>query len=201
MSQEARGLDAGQRLVDRLVGTGDARSASIVAQIALEEKAHVAVGVAWFRRTCAALGAEPGDTFRAWIGHLCPDVLKGPFNDGARVEVGLDRRWYDIKLWPEGAKGGLVDPQRAAAARGMGLPLTGGGVGGGEGGGEGEGGGPAVLQQEQLALLRARLGAMLEMEAAAGAGGGGSSGGDDGCGVGGSAVAADVRAMQAAVAS
>jgi len=44
VSQEARGLDAGQRLVDRLVGVGDKRTAGIVARIALEEKAHVAIG-------------------------------------------------------------------------------------------------------------------------------------------------------------
>ena len=44
MSQEARGLDAGPRLADRLVGCGDNRTAAIVARIALEEKAHVAVG-------------------------------------------------------------------------------------------------------------------------------------------------------------
>ena len=44
MSQEARGLDAGKRLAERLVGAGDARSASIVAAIATEERAHVAVG-------------------------------------------------------------------------------------------------------------------------------------------------------------
>jgi uncharacterized ferritin-like protein (DUF455 family) len=44
MSQEARGLDAGARLVERLKGAGDKRTAAIVAQIALEEKAHVAIG-------------------------------------------------------------------------------------------------------------------------------------------------------------
>lgn len=44
MSQEARGLDAGQRLATRLVGAGDNRSASIVKRIAEEERAHVAVG-------------------------------------------------------------------------------------------------------------------------------------------------------------
>lgn len=44
MSQEARGLDAGPRLADKLVGCGDNRSAAIVSRIALEEKAHVAVG-------------------------------------------------------------------------------------------------------------------------------------------------------------
>lgn len=45
MSQEARGLDAGPRLAERLVGCGDNRTAAIVARIALEEKAHVAVGM------------------------------------------------------------------------------------------------------------------------------------------------------------
>ena len=44
MSQEARGLDAGPRLADKLVGCGDNRTAAIVNRIALEEKAHVAVG-------------------------------------------------------------------------------------------------------------------------------------------------------------
>ena len=44
MSQEARGLDAGPRLVERLRGWGDQRSAAIVARIGQEEKAHVAVG-------------------------------------------------------------------------------------------------------------------------------------------------------------
>ena len=44
MSQEARGLDAGPRLADKLVGCGDNRTAAIVSRIALEEKAHVAVG-------------------------------------------------------------------------------------------------------------------------------------------------------------
>lgn len=54
MSQEARGLDAGQRLATRLVGAGDNRSASIVNRIAEEERAHVAVGEA--HRACAPTG-------------------------------------------------------------------------------------------------------------------------------------------------
>ena len=54
MGQEARGLDAGQRLVTRLVGAGDARSAGIVARIALEERAHVAIGAAACSRVRAA---------------------------------------------------------------------------------------------------------------------------------------------------
>lgn len=42
--QEARGLDAGDRLAKRLVGMGDNRTAAIVWRIAEEERAHVAVG-------------------------------------------------------------------------------------------------------------------------------------------------------------
>lgn len=44
--QEARGLDAGDRLAQRLVGMGDNRTSAIVRRIAEEERAHVAVG-AW----------------------------------------------------------------------------------------------------------------------------------------------------------
>ena len=50
MSQEARGLDAGPRLVKRLVGLGDNRTAAVVRRIAEEERAHVAVGVVWFQQ-------------------------------------------------------------------------------------------------------------------------------------------------------
>ena len=44
MAQEARGLDAGPRLVQRLKCLGDPDSAALVARIATEEVAHVAVG-------------------------------------------------------------------------------------------------------------------------------------------------------------
>ena len=104
MSQEARGLDAGGRLTDRLVGWGDNRSAKIVARIAEEEKAHVGVGVAWFTAMCTAQGADPGRVFAETLTALCPDLLWGGFfNHEAREEVGLLREWYDIESgkWPE----------------------------------------------------------------------------------------------------
>lgn len=43
-SQEARGLDAGPRLVQRLMSASDHRTAAIVQKISDEELAHVAVG-------------------------------------------------------------------------------------------------------------------------------------------------------------
>jgi uncharacterized ferritin-like protein (DUF455 family) len=54
MSQEAKGLDAGPRLAEKLVGCGDNRSAAIVSRIAAEEKAHAAVGELQLMYACSS---------------------------------------------------------------------------------------------------------------------------------------------------
>ena len=92
--QEARGLDAGPKLVERLVGNGDARSAAIVKRIAQEEQAHVAVGVRWLNAVASARSCDPGEAFRAVLASHYPDGLKGPFNHHVRQKVGLPRHWY-----------------------------------------------------------------------------------------------------------
>ena len=94
--QEARGLDAGPRLVSKLQGRGDNRSAGVIARISEEELAHVAVGVVWFRRLCEALGADPGDSFRSHIAAHAPESLRGPFNHQSRVAAGLEPGWYSV---------------------------------------------------------------------------------------------------------
>lgn len=117
MSQEARGLDAGQRLAERLVGAGDNRSAAIVGCIAEEERAHVAVGVSWFVWLCQLLGQEPGEQFRSQLAQLCPDLLKGPFNHPERELVGLQRQWYDTSLWDESSREQAVQKSKGIAAQ------------------------------------------------------------------------------------
>ncbi|MCO5549858.1 hypothetical protein L7F22_003332 [Adiantum nelumboides] len=97
MVQEARGLDSGPRLAGRLVGWGDARSASIVNQIAEEELAHVAVGVSWFLTVCKMIDRVPDTTFRDLIQELNVE-LKGPFNHAAREKAGLPRSWYETDI-------------------------------------------------------------------------------------------------------
>jgi uncharacterized ferritin-like protein (DUF455 family) len=93
--QEARGLDAGPRLADRMVGCGDNRSAAIVRRISEEELAHVAVGVAWLTRLCEAQSVQPGDAFREVVSRLYPEgVPKGAYNVHAREKVGLPQEWY-----------------------------------------------------------------------------------------------------------
>ncbi|KAK8956489.1 hypothetical protein KSP40_PGU021201 [Platanthera guangdongensis] len=62
--QEARGLDAGPRLVQKLVGFGDHTTSNIVAKIADEEIAHVAVGEFWFALVCQKTDRTPSDAFK-----------------------------------------------------------------------------------------------------------------------------------------
>ena len=92
--QEARGLDAGPRLVSKLRGRGDNRSADIIARISAEELAHVAVGVAWFRHVCGVLSVDPRAAFSAEIETHAPESLRGPFNHAHRVDAGLEPDWY-----------------------------------------------------------------------------------------------------------
>lgn len=92
--QEARGLDAGPKLAERLVGAGDNRSAAIIRRIASEELAHVAVGVSWLREVALARDSDPGGAFRQVVASHYPEGLRGPFNHHIRNKVGLPREWY-----------------------------------------------------------------------------------------------------------
>ncbi|XP_057796239.1 uncharacterized protein LOC131012315 [Salvia miltiorrhiza] len=92
--QEARGLDAGPRLVNKLTGFGDHRTSNIVAKIADEEVAHVAVGVYWFVSICQKLGRAPASAFTDILKEYNVEI-KGPFNHSAREVAGIPREWYD----------------------------------------------------------------------------------------------------------
>lgn len=101
-----------------MVGFGDLRTSKIVAKIADEELAHVAVGLHWFLSVCQKIGRAPCSTFKGLtqlnliFKHTCckfffnncvtyvADLLKeynveikGPFNYSARDEVGIPRDW------------------------------------------------------------------------------------------------------------
>ncbi|CAA7026446.1 unnamed protein product [Microthlaspi erraticum] len=103
--QEARGLDAGPRLVKRLMGFGDHRTSKIVAKIAEEEVAHVAVGVDWFLSVCRKMNRAPCSTFKDLIKEYGVE-LRGPFNHSAREVAGIPRDWYDPSNGSEVDEGG-----------------------------------------------------------------------------------------------
>ena len=127
--QEARGLDAGPRLVSKLRGRGDNRSADIIERISAEELAHVAVGVAWFRHVCLALSVDPKEAFAAEIRTHAPESLRGPFNHAARVDAGLEPDWYAVRgddgSWrmgrefPERGEGGVTTGEDASGDDGL----------------------------------------------------------------------------------
>lgn len=50
--------------MQKLIGFGDKRTSKIVARIADEEVAHVAVGVHWFVSICQKMGLAPCSTFK-----------------------------------------------------------------------------------------------------------------------------------------
>ena len=126
--QEARGLDAGPRLVSKLRGRGDNRSADIIARISAEELAHVAVGVAWFRHVCGVLSVDPRAAFSAEIETHAPESLRGPFNHAHRVDAGLEPDWYATRgddgafrmgrEFPEDERGEKAD-ERVAGDEGL----------------------------------------------------------------------------------
>ncbi|BBN17207.1 hypothetical protein MPTK1_7g12790 [Marchantia polymorpha subsp. ruderalis] len=111
MIQEARGLDASPRLVKRLSGLADHRSAAIVRRIGEEEVAHVGVGVTWFLRVCEKLQIDPGLTFKEMMVE-CNIELHGPFNHTARARAGLQREWYDNSEATESTESGPGDASR-----------------------------------------------------------------------------------------
>lgn len=92
--QEARGIDAGPRLVKKLSGFGDNRTAKIVSKIADEEVAHVGVGVYWFIQVCEKMNWTPRTAFRTILQEFGVEP-KGPFNHAGRSLAGIPRDWYD----------------------------------------------------------------------------------------------------------
>lgn len=93
--QEARALDAGDRLVQRLVGCGDSESAGIVATIAKEELRHVTIGVNWFVSECQREAVDPVKRFHEIaLQHANLGAFSPPFNKESRSAAGMQPDWY-----------------------------------------------------------------------------------------------------------
>lgn len=81
--------------MQRLRGSGDARSAAIVEKIAEEERAHVAVGVFWFRYLCDGMTCEEvAREFHRIAEEHCGEMIRGPFETETREAVGLLEQWF-----------------------------------------------------------------------------------------------------------
>eukprot|EP00808_Paulinella_micropora_P030071 g69063.t1 len=92
--QEARGLDAGPRFVNKLRSVQDHASADLIEAISLDELRHVKLGVKWFKFICAQLGKDPRQHFQALVSKYMSMGLSPPFHVLARSAAGLAEDWY-----------------------------------------------------------------------------------------------------------
>lgn len=86
---EARGLDVTPGMIVKLRRLGDDATADILALILREEVAHVAAGSHWFRWYCRRQQSDPGETFARLLDQYAHGVLRGPFNEEARLAAGF----------------------------------------------------------------------------------------------------------------
>ncbi|MDH7785314.1 uncharacterized ferritin-like protein (DUF455 family) [Ochrobactrum sp. 19YEA23] len=91
---EARGLDLTPSLLEKMIETGDHKTAAILDVIYNDEKTHVAVGAKWFRFFCARNRIDPVARFQELVRTNFRGDLKPPFNDLARAEAGLTPSFY-----------------------------------------------------------------------------------------------------------
>jgi uncharacterized ferritin-like protein (DUF455 family) len=91
---EARGLDVTPAMIARLARFGDVESAAVLQVIYDDEIGHVATGLRWFARLCAARGSEPVATYQQLVRRHFRGALKPPFNRRGRDAAGLVERYY-----------------------------------------------------------------------------------------------------------
>ncbi len=85
---EARGLDVTPAMITRLEAVGDTQTVEILQVILAEEVRHVAIGSDWFRWCCQQRGLDYEQVFRQLLTEYY-GILKGPFNQSARLEAGF----------------------------------------------------------------------------------------------------------------
>jgi len=91
---EARGLDVGPGMIQRLIAVGDHSSADILKIIYRDEKRHVAFGMRWFRFLCNREKLPLESTFHRLVRTHFRAPMKPPFNEEARSEAGLTPGFY-----------------------------------------------------------------------------------------------------------
>lgn len=92
---EARGLDVGPAMIERLRGAGDEPSAQILERIYRDEIGHVAAGVRWLAHVAERRGLDPRAAFHDSVRRYFRGNLKPPFNHAARRRAGLIPAYYE----------------------------------------------------------------------------------------------------------
>ncbi|KAJ5966265.1 hypothetical protein N7481_012979 [Penicillium waksmanii] len=94
---EARGLDVNPMTIQKFRVAGDSESVQSLEIIHNDEITHVTTGHRWLTWICAQEGTDPVQVFRANVQKHFRGAIRGPFNEEARLQAGMDRRYYEDK--------------------------------------------------------------------------------------------------------
>ena len=92
---EARGLDVNPMTIDKFRTAGDTDSVGALEVIHNDEITHVTTGHRWLTWICGQEGTDPVQVFRSNVQSHFRSALKGPFNTEARLQAGMDQRYYE----------------------------------------------------------------------------------------------------------
>ncbi|OQD78873.1 hypothetical protein PENANT_c074G03982 [Penicillium antarcticum] len=92
---EARGLDVNPMTIEKFRKAGDAGSVQSLEIIHNDEITHVTTGHRWLTWICAQEGTDPVQVFRSNVQKHFRGPIRGPFNEEARLQAGMDKRYYE----------------------------------------------------------------------------------------------------------
>lgn len=92
---EARGLDVNPMTIDKFRKAGDVDSVGALEVIHNDEITHVTTGHRWLTWICSQEDTDPVQVFRSNVQMHFRSTLKGPFNTEARMQAGMDQRYYE----------------------------------------------------------------------------------------------------------
>ncbi|PYI11965.1 Rieske [2Fe-2S] domain protein [Aspergillus sclerotiicarbonarius CBS 121057] len=92
---EARGLDVNPVTIDKFRKAGDKDSVETLEIIHNDEITHVTTGHRWLTWICGQEETDPVEVFRGNVQKYFRGPLREPFNSEARLQAGLDRRYYE----------------------------------------------------------------------------------------------------------
>lgn len=91
---EARGLDVNPMTIEKFRKAGDIDSVGALEVIHNDEITHVTTGHRWLTWICGQESTDPVEVFRSNVKEHFRSGLKGPFNTEARMQAGMDERYY-----------------------------------------------------------------------------------------------------------
>lgn len=92
---EARGLDVNPMTIQKFRTSGDSESVAALEVIHNDEITHVTTGHRWLTWICDQENTDPVQVFRANVQKHFRGPIRGPFNEEARLQAGMDRRYYE----------------------------------------------------------------------------------------------------------